>query len=56
MYETRIRIEQEYGDKLKVIAKREKRSLNGQIEYIIERFIDQYEKDNSSILTEKPCI
>ena len=56
MYETRIRIDDELGDELKIISKKEKRSINGQIEYIIEKYIEVYKENHSSLFPQKPNI
>ena len=43
-FTTTIRLEYELIEKLKIIAEKEKRSLNMQIEYSLEYFIKEYEK------------
>lgn len=44
-----IRIDCELMEKLKIIAEREKRSLNMQIEYSLEYYIKEYEKIHGEI-------
>lgn len=44
---TLIRIEEELYEEIKYIAEREKRSINKQIEFILEKFIsEQKEKED----------
>ncbi len=38
-----LRLNKELSEKLKVIAERESRSLNGQIEYVLKKFIESEE-------------
>ena len=44
-----IRMEEVYLEKLKAIAISEKRSLNGQAEIAIEKFVCDYEKEHGEI-------
>jgi len=44
--QTGLRLTEEALEKIAAIAKREKRSLNAQIELVIEKFIRQYEVEN----------
>lgn len=44
-----LRTEQEYLDKLKIIASEEGRSDNKQLEYILKLFIKNYESEHGSI-------
>ena len=44
-----LRISEEMSDKLTIIAKQEDRSKNKQIEYILKKYIQQYEKENGTI-------
>lgn len=44
-----VRMEQEQIDKVNVIAKKENRSTNQQITYIIKKYIEQYEQENGRI-------
>ena len=48
-----IRIEEDAWEKLKVIAKINKRSLNKEIEYLIDKKIQEYEQENDKIITKK---
>lgn len=45
-----IRIEEEICEKLKFIADKEKRSINSQYEYFLEKAILDYEDKNGPIL------
>ncbi len=47
-----IRIESEDKAKITIIAKRNKRTMNSQIEYIISNAIADYEKVNGKIETD----
>lgn len=44
-----LRISEEMNDKLTAIAKLEDRSKNKQIEYILKKYIQQYEAENGTI-------
>lgn len=44
-----VRMDQEFIDKINKIAKRENRSTNQQITYIIKKYIEQYEQENGRI-------
>ena len=44
-----VRMEQELIDKINVIAKKENRSTNQQITYIIKKYIEQYEQENGRL-------
>jgi hypothetical protein len=46
-----LRLQDENFDKIKYIADKSKRSIAMQIEYLIELYIEKYEKDNGSIPT-----
>lgn len=46
---TQLRITSESYKKIKVISKQKERSVNGQIVYILEQFIHDYEKINGKI-------
>lgn len=46
---TSIRIEYELMEKLKIIAEKEKRSLNMQIEFALDYYIREYEKHHNKI-------
>jgi len=43
IYPLQMRVEKGLSEKLKIIAERESRSLNGQIEYILKKFIENDE-------------
>lgn len=44
-----VRMEKELIDKVNVIAKKESRSTNQQIIYILKKYIEQYERENGRI-------
>ena len=44
-----IRIEEETWEKLRIIASINKRSINKEIEYLIEQSIKEYEKKHNKI-------
>lgn len=44
-----VRMEKELIDKVNIIAKRESRSTNQQIIYILKKYIEQYERENGRI-------
>ena len=44
-----IRVNEIAWEKLKEIAKKNKRSLNKEIEYLIDKAIEEYEKENGEI-------
>jgi len=44
-----LRLEEKALRKITFIAKLKKRSLNAQIEYIVQKCIDEYEKENGTI-------
>ncbi len=48
-----LRVDDELYDKIKVIADKNKRSLNGQIELLIEQCIVEFEKKNGMIEMKK---
>lgn len=45
-----IRMEDEFLEKAKVIADKEMRSLNNQIEYFVSRAIQEYEVQNGPVV------
>ena len=45
-----VRIEENLFDKLKIIAEKDMRSFNNQIEYLIAKCVEQYEKENGVIV------
>ena len=46
---TGLRLEESTWQKISYISKRNKRSLNSQIEYLVENYIEEYEKQNGVI-------
>lgn len=44
-----LRVEEQSWEKLKVIAKNNKRSINKEIEYLIEKVILEYEEKHGEI-------
>jgi len=44
-----FRIEEDLYEKVKIIAPKEKRSINGQMEYFISKGIEAYEKEHEEI-------
>lgn len=48
-----VRIDEQLNDKLIKIAEDEGRSKNKQIEYILKKFVKQYEKENGDIKTDE---
>lgn len=48
-----LRVDEELFNKIKVIATKEKRSANSQIEVAIENYINNYEKQYGTIEIEK---
>jgi len=47
--QTGLRFEEKALKKITYIAKLKKRSLNAQVEYIVQKCIDQYEEENGAI-------
>lgn len=47
--QTQLRLKEETAKKIKHIAEIKERSLNGQIEYILKQYIQDYEKINGEI-------
>lgn len=47
-----VRMNQELIDKINKIAENEKRSTNQQIVYVLEKYIDQYEREHGKLDTE----
>ncbi len=43
-----IRIDEEINEKLKKIAIKEQRSKNAQIEYILRKYVEEYENSNQT--------
>lgn len=50
--QTGLRLVPEKLIKMKYIALKETRSLNGQLEHIIDKYIDEYEAKNNTIVVE----
>ncbi len=44
-----VRMEKELIDKVNILAKKETRSTNQQIIYILKKYIEQYERENGRI-------
>lgn len=44
-----LRLKDEIDDKITEIAKREQRSKNKEIEYILEKYIKEYEQKNKEV-------
>ena len=49
-----LRISEELLAKLKVIAVRNKRSANKQVEYILEQYVTQYEEEHGKLPSWEP--
>lgn len=47
--QTGLRLEEDVWEKISYIAKKNKRSLNSQIEFLVEGHIAEYEKINGTI-------
>lgn len=47
--QTGLRISETNYAKLKTLSVKENRSLNNFVEYIIQKYLDEYEKSNGSI-------
>ena len=50
---TNFRVDETAYKKTKIIAKKEKRSINSQLEYFVIREIKEYEKENGEIIIEE---
>jgi len=50
---TNFRIDETVYKKTKIIAKEEKRSINGQLEYFIIQGVKEYENINGEIIVEE---
>lgn len=44
-----LRLEQEYMDKIRVLAAKERRSINMQLCIAVESYLEQYEKEHGEI-------
>ena len=49
-----LRLQDDNFEKIKVIASRSKRSIAMQIEFIVEQFIEEYERQNDEIHIDNP--
>lgn len=47
--QTGLRLEETLYQKLKTLSKQENRSINNFVEYIVQKYVDDYEKDNGAI-------
>ena len=47
--QTTIRFTPEISAKIAIIAKKEHRSMNSMVEYLVEKFIAQYERENGEV-------
>jgi hypothetical protein len=50
--QTGLRLREKDLQKITYIARKENRSLNSQIEYVVKKSIEEYEKQNGQILPE----
>lgn len=48
--QTGLRLNETTYEKAKILADSEQRSLNNLIEYVLQRYIDDYEREHGSIL------
>ena len=48
--QTGLRIDEPLYDKLKALSEQERRSINNFVEFIIQKYLDDYELANGSIL------
>lgn len=44
-----VRMEKELIDKVNILAKKESRSTNQQIIYILKKYLEQYEQENGRV-------
>ena len=51
--QTGIRFEPELLYKISYVSKQNKRSLNAQLEYLAQLCVNEYEKENGTILVDK---
>lgn len=47
--QTGLRINEETYAKLKTLSTKENRSINNLVEYIVQKYLDDFEKNNGSI-------
>lgn len=48
MISSNIRVPEELWERLKIIAEKEKRSMNSELIYIIEKYIEEQEKKTNN--------
>ncbi len=48
-----LRVSEELLEKIKYIASKNKRSANKEIEFVLEQYVEAYEKANGEIKTEQ---
>ena len=48
--QTGLRLNETAYDKLRILSSREARSLNNLIEYVLQKYLDEYEAQNGSII------
>ena len=48
-----LRVSEELLEKIKYIASKNKRSANKEIEFVLEKYVDNYERNNGEIETEQ---
>lgn len=48
-----LRAERKIMDKMRALAKENRRSLNKQIEYALSKYLDAYEQENGPIAVDK---
>lgn len=48
-----LRVSDELMDKLKYLAEKNRRSINKQIEFILDAYISDYEKENGAIILDE---
>ena len=47
--QTGLRLHETEYEKLKILAERERRSLNNLVEYAVQKYLDDYERTNGPI-------
>ena len=48
--QTGLRLNETAYDKLRILTSREARSLNNLIEYVLQKYLDEYEAENGAIV------
>ena len=48
--QTGLRLGEKNYEKLRIIAEKENRSFNNLVEYILQRFLDNYESENGEVV------